>query len=120
MARPSKYSNSKIFQQKVDEYFLYCEKEKKPYTVTGLAVCLDICLDTLCEYEKNPKFSETIKKAKLKIQNNQWEGFLSGNYNARGTEFSLRVNFGYREPRDVTEIKVDGTLDHTVTLVKFV
>ena len=67
--RPPKYTEAEIMQQKIDKYFADCVRNKEPYTITGLCIALDLCRDTLSEYMKKEEFSDTIKKAKLKVEN---------------------------------------------------
>ena len=42
MGRPLKYKSAKLLQEKIDEQFKYCDENNKPYTITGLAVFLDV------------------------------------------------------------------------------
>lgn len=54
MARPFgtfKLSAEQL-NQKIDEYFAYCDKNNKPYTIEGLAVYLDVTPQTLVNYGK--------------------------------------------------------------------
>ena len=67
--RPNKITEKKELQEKIDKYFKECDNKSEPYTITGLCIALDICRDTLCEYAKKEEFSDTIKKAKLRVEN---------------------------------------------------
>lgn len=97
--RPLKFKTVEELQGKIDEYF-----EVTPYeelTITGLAIHLDTFRDLLCDYQKKDNFSDTIKKAKQKIEN-AYERRLIKRGNG-GDIFALK-NFGWKDENyhDVT------------------
>ena len=94
--RPRAYTEVEIMQRKIDKYFKECEEKCQPYTVTGLCIALDICRDTLSEYMKNEEFSDTIKKAKLKVEN-YLERHLITDSSTTGIIFNLKNNFGWSD-----------------------
>ena len=98
--RPKKYTEVEIMQQKIDKYFEGCNKNNEPYTVTGLCLALDICRDTLAEYAKKEEFSDTIKKAKLKVEN-YLERHLITNSSTTGIIFNLKNNFGWTDKQQL-------------------
>ncbi|MBQ4030467.1 MAG: hypothetical protein II625_01820 [Bacilli bacterium] len=86
-------------QQKINEYFANCDANKEPYTITGLCIALEICRDTLSEYLKREEFSDTIKKAKLKVEN-YLEKHLITDSSTTGIIFNLKNNFGWRDKQE--------------------
>lgn len=98
--RPKKYTEVEIMQQKINNYFEECNKDNEPYTVTGLCLALDICRDTLAEYAKNEEFSDTIKKAKLKVEN-YLEKHLITDSSTTGIIFNLKNNFGWKDKQEL-------------------
>lgn len=98
--RPKKYTEVEIMQQKIDKYFEGCNKNNEPYTVTGLCLALDICRDTLAEYAKKEEFSDTIKKAKLKVEN-YLERHLITDSSTTGIIFNLKNNFGWTDKQQL-------------------
>jgi len=55
MARPFgtfKYSSLDALETGIDNYFAYCDDNHKPYTMSGLALSLDVTTQTLCNYGK--------------------------------------------------------------------
>ena len=98
--RPKKYTEVEIMQQKINEYFKKCDKDNEPYTVTGLCLALDICRDTLLEYSKDKRFSDTIKKAKLKVEN-YLEKHLITDSSTTGIIFNLKNNFGWKDKQEL-------------------
>ena len=69
---PRKYKNVEELQKGIDAYFEECDAKGEPYTVTGLALALDIDRSTLLRYEKEfeEDYRVTVKKAKTKVENN--------------------------------------------------
>lgn len=77
------------------------------YTINGLAIFLDTTRETLSEYESKPEFTDTIKAAKTKIQN-QLELSLYGN-NVTGVIFNLKNNYGWKDKTEV-DTNISGEL----------
>ena len=98
--RPKKYTEAEIMRQKINKYFNECDKKNEPYTVTGLCLALNICRDTLSEYAKNQEFSDTIKKAKLKVEN-YLEKHLITDSSTTGIIFNLKNNFGWTDKQQL-------------------
>ena len=98
--RPKAYTEVEIMQKKIDKYFEECYKNNEPYTITGLCIALDICRDTLSEYMKKDEFSDTIKKAKLKVEN-YLEKHLITDSSTTGIIFNLKNNFGWSDKQQV-------------------
>lgn len=98
--RPRKYTESEIMQKKINNYFKECDKNNEPYTITGLCLVLDICRDTLLEYTKNEEFSDTIKKAKLKVENYLEKHLITDN-STTGIIFNLKNNFGWKDKQEL-------------------
>ena len=69
VGRPLKFKTPEELQRKIDKYFENCRTEKRPFTITGLALALDTCRKAILEYEEREEFSNAIKKAKLMCEN---------------------------------------------------
>ena len=104
--RPRKYTEVEIMQEKIDKYFKECKENNEPYTITGLCIALDICRDTLSEYMKNKEFSDTIKKAKLKVEN-YLERHLITDSSTTGIIFNLKNNFGWKDKQENINIETN-------------
>lgn len=98
--RPKAYTEVEVMQQKIDKYFNDCDRKNEPYTVTGLCLALDITRETLSEYSKKDEFSDTIKKAKLKVEN-YLEKSLVTTGPATGIIFNLKNNFGWKDKQEI-------------------
>lgn len=94
MARPKKYKDVSLFEQKVNDYFDMCDKNEKPYTMSGLAYYLDLDRKSLLNYSKNEMFFPTIKKAKQRVEM-MLEEQLYRLGNNSGVIFNLKNNFGW-------------------------
>lgn len=110
--RPLKFKSVEELQEKIDAYFASCDEENEPITITGLALALDTTRDTLCDYGERSEFSDTIKKAKLRVEN-AYEKRLVRRGNG-GDVFALK-NFGWKDTKDI-----DGNLNIKQALVEFV
>lgn len=108
--RPLKFKTVEELQEKIDAYFASCDEENEPITITGLALALDTSRETLCNYEDNEIFFDTIKKAKLKVEN-AYEKRLVRRGNG-GDVFALK-NFGWKDTKEL-----DGSFDVTQLVIE--
>lgn len=112
--RPLKFGSVEELQNKIDAYFqemqesLYINADGipvyEPLTITGLALALDTTRKTLMEYEEKDEFSNTIKKAKTRIENFA-EKRLFGSA-PTGAIFALK-NYGWKDTQDVTQTNIN-------------
>lgn len=95
--RPKKFSAVEVMQNKIIDYFPYCKEAEEIPDVEGLCVYLDICRDTLIEYQKQREFSDTIKKAKVKIFALKKQLAMKGKMNPAVFIFDAKNNHDYVE-----------------------
>ena len=100
-------------EQKVEDYFNYCNENSKPFTMSGLALFLDCSRTTLYHYENElikfnnvtqedkQRILNAIKKAKRMVEVYQEELLLTAR-NPAGSIFALKNNF--ENWRDTQEI----------------
>jgi hypothetical protein len=100
--RPLKYKSVKEMQKDIDAYFTYCDVDKRPYTVSGLAYALDTNRQTLLNYEENEEFFDTIKKAKAKIECYNEEMLYNKEVPTTGVIFNLKNNYGWKDKQEVS------------------
>lgn len=70
VGRPPMFESPEQMQRLIDEYFEYIRSENEPPTITGL--CLYLGFDSrqsFYDYGSIKEFSYTIKKARLRIEN---------------------------------------------------
>lgn len=128
--QPRKWDTPEELEAIMNEYFDWCDdytenesvyqngnyvgerevKRPKPYTVAGLCLWLDIDRLTLINYTKDNKFFNTIRRGKLRIEQQLEEKLLTGF--SSGVAFNLKNNFGYK---DKTE--VDNTIKGGLNLI---
>lgn len=117
--KPALFKNVKQLQAKIDEYFANCpdylvvtafdknegefiEYKKYTPTMTGLAMFLGFASrQSFYDYEKKDEFSYTIKKARLRIEN-EYEKQLYMD-KCTGAIFALK-NMGWKDKTE-TEFK---------------
>lgn len=90
-----KYKTQEALQEGIDAYFKMCDKEKRPYTISGLALALGVDRRTLVNYSNKDLFFSQIKSAKQKVQAQLEENALMGKGNAVFTIFNLKNNYGW-------------------------
>ena len=97
-----KYKSVDELQTLIDEYFSICDKTRRPYTITGLALYLDMDRKTLLRYEKEyeDEFCHTITRAKERVQEFV-ECCLFKKGIAQGVIFNLKNNFGWQDKHEV-------------------
>lgn len=98
--RPKKYTEVEIMQQKIDKYFKECDKNNEPYTITGLALALDLDRKSINNYAKDSEFFPTIKKAKLRVEN-YLEKHLITDSSATGIIFNLKNNYDWTDRKEL-------------------
>ena len=109
--RPLKFSTPEELQERVDAYFADRDKHEKPYTITGLALFLDTTRETLCDYGNKDEFSDTIKKAKQRVELAYEERLIEKGRS--GDIFALK-NFGWTDKQTQELTNPDGSLKPTV------
>lgn len=97
MGKAVKFKSVKELERLIEGYFEECERTNEPLTITGLALFLDTTRKTLMEYQRKDKFADTIKRAKLRVEN-AYEKRLINRGNS-GDIFALK-QFGWRDKFD--------------------
>ncbi len=98
--RPPKYKTKEEMQERIDKYFNECDNKHEPYTVTGLAMALDIDRRTLLNYSDKDEFFPTIKKAKLRVEN-YLEKRLINDSSTTGIIFNLKNNYDWKDKQEI-------------------
>ena len=104
--RPKKYNKAEEMQAKIDAYFSYCDEKEKPYTITGLALALDMDRRSLLNYSEDSEFFPTIKKAKQKCEAYAEEQLYLGK-NTAGVIFNMKNNYNWKDKTE-QEVTVEG------------
>jgi len=119
MARPYRYKTKEELEKVCQDYFDECISGEHPLTITGLALRLNLSRQTLLNYESNDKLMDTVKRAKLVVENFAERQLLSGG-NAAGAIFALK-NFNWTDKTEHEQYGRDGgamKYEWTVEVVK--
>jgi len=105
--KPRKYSDVKLFQKKIDEYFEMCEKKGIDPVITELALHLGFYgRQELLDYEERPEYTDCVKRAKAMVESAYVRKALGGKVNPAGPIFLLKQPpFNYR---DIQDLNVGG------------
>ena len=99
-------------ENKINDYFNYCNENSKPFTMSGLALFLDCSRTTLYNYDKElVKFKDiseddklrilnSVKRAKRMVEAYQEEQLFIGK-SPVGTIFSLKNNFNWKDTQEI-------------------
>lgn len=101
------FKTKKELDDKIEAYFKYCDEVNKPYTMSGLAVYLGTCRQTVINYGKSDLHFDSIKKAKARVEAYAEEK-LYRESQVTGIIFNLKENFGWK---DKVETEHTGSLD---------
>lgn len=134
VGRPPKYKTKEEIQEKIDQYFEECKgtvvfdtegnplidkygevvvKDKRPPTITGLALALGFnSRQALLNYQGRKKFNDTITRAKAIVEQYAEERLFDKD-GANGAKFSLANNFeGWKEKQQIeADVKNDLTIN---------
>ena len=111
MSNKAKFTADDI-EQKVEDYFNYCNENNKPFTMSGLALFLDCSRMTLYQYENElikfnniseedkKRIIDTVKRAKRMVEAYQEEQLFIGK-SPVGTIFSLKNNFNWKDAQEI-------------------
>jgi len=101
--RPLKFSSVVDLQLQIEDYF--ANTPINTQTITGLAVHLDTSRETLCNYEANDQFFDTIKKAKDKIEHAyEMRGLQVGN----AFDIFRLKNMGWKDKHETEHTGANG------------
>jgi len=105
VGRPKKYTKAEEMQEKINKYFENCDKKGYPYTITGLALALDLDRKSLLNYSKEEEFFHTIKKAKQKVE--EFLEMCLYKQSVTGVIFNLKNNFGWVDKQEIDTTHTD-------------
>lgn len=120
--RPAKYKTAEEMQKAIDRYFDACDNNIRiiydkeggedkaisdplPYTMTGLAIALGFeSRSSLVDYKGvSDKFSYTIKKARLRVEESIEQRMLKSNGVVAGVIFNAKNNFGWKDKSEIDQ-----------------
>lgn len=99
--RPLRWTTPEELQKDIDKYFDECKETGVPLTITGLALALDTYREVLLNYQERDEFTDTIKKAKQKIENFAEMQLYNKDVPTTGVIFNLKNNYGWVDKQEV-------------------
>ena len=119
--RPRKYQSVEQMAKVIDDYFEKCENRfitkvskdgeisqvpsPAPKHIQGLCVHLDICRETLLQYELLPEFSDTIKRAKRKCESYAVDQCFEGRHGNKA-DFILKNGYGWSDKTTIEQTNI--------------
>lgn len=125
MASKCKIKDPVEFKQKIEQYFLQCDNDNEPYTMTGLALAIGTSRMALLRYKKEEnislplevreEISELVDYAKTKCEYYaQKQLFRNGN--TTGIIFNLKNNHeGWIEKSEVVGVNAEEKKELNLT-----
>ena len=101
--RPKKYYNPEEMREKAEEYFKSFSSMGLPFTIGKLCSHLGICRDSLSEYYKDPKFSDTINWMRKECEADQELRLVNKDTFCPGIIFSLKNNHKWVDKTEVDQ-----------------
>jgi hypothetical protein len=98
--RPLMFKTPKALENKVNAYFRECDRRKKPYTITGLAVYLGTSKQIVCDYGRREGYDRVIAHARARCEAYAEESLFQLR-NPSGAMFNLKNNYGWRDQLDI-------------------
>ena len=122
--RPKLYTSVDEVAEIIEEYFDYCDNRIQhiysakadgvievmnpaPYTMSGLALALDMDRRSLLNYSKDEQFFPTIKKAREKVEADIEERMNDKQTFTPGLIFNAKNNFGWKDAQQ-QDIKIEN------------
>lgn len=100
LGRPRIIKSVRQFNELVKAYFTECEERNEQPLLTGLILGLGLSSrESLDEYGRRPEFSDSVKRAKLRIEM-AYERNLPKSRTPAGIIFALK-NFGWKDKQDI-------------------
>jgi hypothetical protein len=91
--RPLKFKTPEELEKKINDYFDQADEKGEPYVFAALALFLDTTRETISDYQEKDIFSDSIKKAKLRILAEKEKMLLRTNGQIAGVIFDLKNNY---------------------------
>lgn len=105
-------SNKKYYEPKKDYKGNIIKYQYKPFTITGLANALGMTRETLLRYGEQDEFSDTIRKAKQKVEEYVEERLFDRD-GVNGAKFNLINNFNNWSDKQ----KIDTTVSNKIEII---
>ena len=104
--RPPMFESPEAMESKIEDYINMCLDQGRPMTVVGMARYLGFAsYRSFQDYSRRnhrcAEYAHILKRAKLRIEQDLSERLVAGRGPVNGVIFCLKVNFGWREARNI-------------------
>lgn len=100
VGRPRKFNSPEELQEKINEFYDYCEARELPLSFERLSTFIGIDRKTIYNYEKKDEYFHSIKEVRERIMADLMEKGLNGSINSTFGIFCLK-NYGYSDRQDI-------------------
>ena len=100
-AKKYKKEDLPVIEKKIIDYFINCDKEKKPYTMSGLALELGLSRKTLVNYSKEELFYSLLSNAKQIIEAQLETKLIDKNQYCLGVFLNLKNNYDWKDQQEI-------------------
>lgn len=101
------FRTAEELENRIEEYYKYCEEKKKPLTMGGLALFLGVARQTIINYNNREEYGHIIDKARGRVEAEMEERMLTGSLMTTGCIFSLKNNFGWSDRTEIVDEKLE-------------
>jgi len=112
--RPRIFNSVDEMQLLIDRYFQRIEKTEEIPDIEGLCLELELCRETLKQYQLKEEFTDAIKKAKTKIFFRKKQLAMSGKMNPAVFIFDAKNNHDYVDKQEIAQT-VDTTININIS-----
>lgn len=98
------YPRASLLKRRVNQYFEYCDRDKKHYSVPGLGLFLGLRTQVITSFTGDGEYDEhcrVIDYALQRIEAYTTERLFETKGSTKGTEFLLQNTMGYANKSDV-------------------
>lgn len=100
--RPLVIQTAAEMEAKAETYFADRDAQDKPFTMAGLCYALGFSeRHALAEYEKRPEFSTTVKRLRLRVEQQRTEALVDKAKFSPGQIFDLKNNHGWVDKQEI-------------------
>lgn len=90
-----------LVRELIIKYFKECDKDKRKYTMSGLAQALGMSRNTLVNYSSKEPFCDLIKNAKQIVETQLEEMVVDKKEFCPGQIFNLKNNYGWKDQQEI-------------------
>lgn len=101
------FKTAEELENRIEEYYKYCEEKEKPLTMGGLALFLGVARQTIINYNNKEEYGHIIDKARSRVEAEMEEKMLTGKLTTTGCIFSFKNNFGWSDRTEIVDEKLE-------------